>query len=96
MQALVHSLRYVKVKKTAIERIAKAESEGLCLACLEPIGESRVVRMCHERCARATQRAIERGDFTEAERIASGKYGASSPGGRPPSNPVTLEAKQTA
>jgi hypothetical protein len=95
MRALIHSLRYVNVKKSAMDRIAKCERDGLCLACLEKL-DGRVIRACHERCVKATKRAIERGDFTEDERVRDGKLGESSPGGRPASNPVTIEAKQAA
>lgn len=92
MRVRVLVARWVEVKKAAMDRIDKAQREGLCLACMEPLDETRVVRGCHERCARATYRAIERGDFTEDERVQQGKW-LSTDKGRKPSNPVTVEAR---
>ena len=80
------------MNQEAIDRIAKCAREGLCLACLQPLGTGKVVRQCHERCDQATRRAILRRYFTEAQRVREGKYGKAKRGGRPPVNPVTKEA----
>ena len=74
-------------------RVTKCEKEGLCYACMKPLS-GRVVRKCHEKCARATYRAIARGEFTDADRVAEGKWAEPEAGGRKPSNPVTIEARQ--
>lgn len=70
-------------------RINKCDKEGFCYACMKPL-YGRVVRKCHEKCARATYRAIARGDFNDNERVAEGKWAEADPGGRKPSNPVTI------
>jgi|TARA_Y100000310_G_scaffold258715_1_gene267203 hypothetical protein len=82
----------VKMKRGASARVAKAKEEGLCVACLKELDTGRTIRGCHERCARATTRAIEAGHFTEEQRIAEGKLCPAETGGRPPSNPVSVEA----
>ena len=81
------------MKRAAINRINKCEKEGLCLACLKPLDGTRVVRGCHERCARATYRAIERGEIDPDKWVADGKWLALGQRGPKPSNPVTVEAK---
>lgn len=78
--------------RTARIRVNKCEKEGLCYACMKPLS-GRVVRKCHEACARATYRAIQRGECTDEQRIAEGKWSEASPGGRKPSNPVTIEVR---
>lgn len=70
-------------------RIAKAEAEKLCVACLQPL-YGKVIRGCHQKCYRATLRAIEKGLTTEAERVSQGKLLPCNTVGRP-SNPVMLE-----
>ena len=84
----------MELSKAAVRRIAKADSEQLCVGCLEPLGDSRVVRGCHEKCFRATLRAIERGDVTEETRVAEGKLLAAGTRGRKPSNPVTIDSRK--
>jgi hypothetical protein len=86
----------IELNDEAKERLAKAETKNLCVACMEPLDETRVVRGCHERCYRATMRSVANGKTTEAQRIAEGKLLVSEPGGGSPSNPVTKEiyAKQ--
>lgn len=91
MQVKVFELRYIEVKKSARQRIAKAISEGLCVACLQPLDETRTIRGCHERCHRATLRAIQSGRTTDADRVEEGKLLEGKPGGRRASNPVTAE-----
>ncbi len=81
------------MKRSVIQRIAKCEAEGLCMSCLKPIGESRVVRGCHERCARATYRAIKDGKLTDEQRVAEGKWLETAQRGPKPTNPVTIEAR---
>lgn len=93
MQTTVRTYKFVKLTKEATERIAKAERERLCVACLNPLGSSRVIRGCHEACKKATERAIARGDFTEEERVRDGKLLSGHAGGRKPTNPVTIEAR---
>lgn len=81
------------MKRSVVQRIAKCEKEGLCMACMGPLGDGRVVRGCHEKCSRATYRAIERGDFTDEDRVSQGKWLEAAQRGPKPSNPVTIEAK---
>lgn len=80
----------VRMKRGAAERIEKCQREGLCVACLKPLEKGRVIRGCHESCRRLTQIRIDRGDWTQEQRIAEGKLLPLRPGRRP-SNPVTLE-----
>jgi hypothetical protein len=82
---------WVEVKRGAVQRVAKCQSQKLCLACEQPLGDCRVVRGCHERCAKATYRAIESGKTTDAKRIEEGKWLTAEQGGRKPSNPVSIE-----
>ena len=92
MQVAVRSTRWIEVNAEAIARIEKAHAEGLCLACMEPLDETRTLRHCHERCYRATDRAIKSGVWTEDERVAEGKLGEKDITGRPLTNPVSIEA----
>lgn len=94
MQVAVIELRYVEVKKSARDRLTKAEAEGLCVACLKPLGSGMIKRGCHESCYQATRRAIQRGLATEADRVAAGKLREAGHGGRKPSNPVTLDVME--
>ncbi len=76
------------------QRLAKADSEGLCVACMEPLDKiGRVIRGCHERCSAAMWRAINAGTWTEQQRIDEGKLLPAAPG-RPATNPVTIEAQR--
>lgn len=93
MRVKIIVARWVVMDREAKLRINKCDKEGLCYACMKPL-YGRVVRKCHEKCARATYRAIARGDFTDNERVAEGKWAEADPGGRKPSNPVTIEARQ--
>lgn len=92
MHAVIYEKRQIEVKKAALRRIAKAEREDLCVACLRPfeLGEKRQ-RGCCMSCYHATYRAIKQGKVTDAERVAEGKLLPPSPPGRPPSHPVSLE-----
>ena len=92
MKVAVIEIRYVEVKRSAKQRLAKAEAEGLCVACLEPLGEGTIKRGCHERCYIATRRQIDRGVWTMEDRLADGKILEADTGGRKPSNPVSIEA----
>lgn len=92
MRVALIEIRYIEVKRAAKQRLATAEAEELCVACMKPLGETRVKRGCHERCYRATLRAIEKGRFTLADRLADGKILEAGEAGRKPSNPVSIEA----
>ncbi|MEM7558452.1 MAG: hypothetical protein AAF394_04960 [Planctomycetota bacterium] len=94
MRALVLKKVWVDMDKEAIRRIAKAEEEGLCLACLEKLkpGEA-VIRGDHARCYHAIYRAIQRGETTDAQMVAKGMMLEASRGGRPRSNPISIELK---
>jgi hypothetical protein len=96
MQVTIRSKEFVTVNKDAEQRIAKCITERLCCACLQPLNETRTIRGCHEACYRATKRAIARGIFTDAERTSEGKWLEEESGGRPPTNPVTIEAREKA
>lgn len=74
-----------------MSRIEIASKEGLCVACMQPLNGRRSIRGCHVKCHRATLRAIERGETTEAKRVEEGKFLAPQKGGRPRSNPVSLD-----
>lgn len=91
MRALIFERRWVVVRKAARERIERAAREGLCVACMQPLDGTSVKRGCHERCYRATLRAVEQGKTTIAERVSAGKLLERSECGRRPSNPVTVE-----
>lgn len=93
MRALISICEYVKLNRAARQRIAKCESEGLCFACMEPL-EGIVRRHCHQRCYKATLRAVEKGLTTIKKRVAEGRLAGENDGGRPPSNPVTLELQE--
>lgn len=85
-------VEWLEMKRSAVARVEKCRRENLCVACMESLdGEKRVLRGCHERCHAATMRAIARGDVSEESRISDGKLLEKSPGGRKPSNPVTVE-----
>lgn len=87
---------WIDMKRSSVSRIDKCRRENLCVACLGSLeGEKRVLRGCHERCHAATMRAIAKGATTEQARIADGKLLERSPGGRKPSNPVTVEFNET-
>lgn len=92
MKVAVWEVRYVDMKRNAKQRIAKAEREGLCVACMEPLGDGVVKRGCHEKCYAATRRAIKRGVWTLSDRLAEGKLLEYSTPGRKPTNPVSIEA----
>ncbi len=93
MRVQIQVFDWVDMKRSAMQRIEKCKRENLCVACLESLeGEKKVVRGCHERCYAATQKARRLKKFTESQRVAEGKFLAKEPGGRKPSNPVTVEA----
>lgn len=92
MRVAVTEVRWVEVRKPARLRIAKAEEGKLCVACMQPLGDDEPIRGCHSRCYKATLRAIHAGDFTESERVESGKLLEKGKAGRKPSNPVSQEA----
>jgi hypothetical protein len=93
MQVAIVEKRWVSVRKAARERLAKCQQENLCPACLEPLADDEPrMRGVHIRCYHATRRAIQAGKFTEQERVQAGKLLEPSSTGRPPSNPVSVEA----
>ncbi len=92
MRVLVTESRWIEVNRTARLRIAKAEQDHLCVACMEELGKEQAIRGCHSRCYQATLRAIRAGKFTEQERMSAGKLLEKLPSGRPHSNPVSKEA----
>jgi hypothetical protein len=95
MKLEIRRTEWITVKESAKKRLERADAEGLCVACMEKLDGSRVVRGCHERCYRATERAIKRGETSEKERVGEGKLLPSKSGGGKPSNPVTLELRAT-
>lgn len=94
MRIAVQTYRFVEVKQAVQKRIEKAKAKNLCLACLQPLDDTRVIRGCHERCYRATLRAVVAGKTTIADRIAEGKLADESKV-RAVSNPVTVELSST-
>lgn len=94
MQAKIYETRYIEVKKSAQQRIAKAAAENLCVACMQPHDGTRVIRGTHERCYRATLRAIESGKTTDEKRVADGKLLEAESGGRKASNPVSVDVEK--
>jgi hypothetical protein len=82
---------WVEVDRKAVQHIAKCQANSLCLACEQPLGAGRVVRGCHDRCIKATYRGIQSGKTTEQKRIEAGKLLPANPGGRPATNPVSVE-----
>lgn len=87
----VKSIGFVQVDKTARQRVAKAEANNLCCACMEPLDKTRTIRGCHERCYQATIRAIARGLTTDAERVKEGKLLPQASPGPKRSSPVSLD-----
>jgi hypothetical protein len=89
----IKTISWVAMEAKAKARVDKALAERRCVACLEPFADNEVPdRGCHHRCAKATRRAIRRGIYTERKRIEEGKFLPPAQVGRPPSNPVRLEA----
>ena len=75
-------------------RVKNCIANSRCVACCEALDESRTIRGCHERCHRATERAI-RDDLTTAQaRISEGKWLPPNKTGRPVSNTVSLEVRK--
>lgn len=91
MRVSIFVARQVEVKQIAMRRIAKAEAENLCCACMLPRGDGRIVRGLHINCLKATYKAIAAGKCTEDERVQEGKLLTKAKSGRKPSNPVTVD-----
>lgn len=89
----VFTKRLVTVKREAKERIEKCQREGLCLACMEPLGDGPLLRGVHQACYHATFRAVRAGKTTWEQRVAEGKAGQPR-SGRKPTNPVSAEFAQ--
>lgn len=94
MRVQVFSIGFVEMKRSAVQRVAKCQAEGLCCSCLEPLipGE-RVVRGCHVRCAKATYRAIEAGRLTDNGQVEAGEWLSPESGGRKPTIAVSKKAR---
>ena len=85
---------FVDMKKSAMQRVAKCQREGLCCSCEQPlVSDEKIVRGCHVRCAKATYRAIDAGLLTDAGQVAAGEWLPASSGGRPPSLAVSKKAR---
>lgn len=93
MRAKVVSVRWVEVDRKAELRVARCKRNKLCCTCLKPLGNGKVVRHCHEKCARATYRAIARGELTDAEQVEAGWWIEQGTRGPKPTNPVTIKAR---
>lgn len=93
MKARVQQKKWISVRKDVVLRLQKCVKENLCCACLEPLGDKKPIRGCHPACAKATYRAIEKGAFTDEQRVADGKWLQAASAGRKPSNPVSVEAQ---
>jgi len=91
MNLTISEQREIEVSHEAELRIERAKQGHLCVACLCPLDNERVIRGCHCKCHKATVRAIEQGLTTEFERMAEGKFLPKGKSGRRPSNPVTQE-----
>ena len=90
MRVEVRLVRFVEVKQAAIKRIAKAEAEDLCCRCLEALRPSkgRIIRHCHERCARTNYRRIDAGLETDESLVAQGLWMPQEKAGRQLSEPA--------
>lgn len=94
MRVQVFSIGFVEMKRSAVQRVAKCQAEGLCCSCLEPlVADAKVVRGCHERCAKATYRAIESGRLTDNGQVESGEWLPAESGGRKPTIAVSKKAR---
>jgi hypothetical protein len=91
MRVSVRSIEWVEITRIVRMAIARLQVEGKCLACCQPLGDGKVVRGCHEKCAKATYRAIAAGKTTDAKRVEEGKWLPAETGGRKPTNPVSIE-----
>lgn len=85
----------MKLTQAATKRLAICKADGLCVACFRSLGDSRIVRGCHESCYRQTMRFVSQGKLVEADRIRNGRLLEAEPGGRPPVNPVTQEVNRS-
>lgn len=82
------------MKRSAVQRVAKCQAEGLCCSCLEPfIPGEKIVRGTHVRCAKATYRAIEAGRLTDEGQVQAGEWLPAEPGGRKPTIAVSKKAR---
>jgi hypothetical protein len=93
MRAKVVSVRWIEVDQKGMKRVARCIKYKLCCACLKPLGDARVVRGCHEKCARATYRAIERGELSDSDQVEAGEWLPHGQRGPKPTNPVTIKAR---
>ena len=91
MRVAVMKRVWVDMEKAALKRLAKAEAEGLCPACLEVFkeGEARK-RGVHVRCYHAMYRAIRAKEASDEDLVAKGFILEASSGGRPRSNPISI------
>jgi hypothetical protein len=91
MRVRIATEGWINVDRKAVQHIARCQANDLCLACEQPLGDSRVLRGCHERCCKATYRGIKSGKTTEQERMELGKLLPAESGGRRATNPVSVE-----
>lgn len=89
MHVTVFVRRTIQMKHSTELKIAKFKKRKLCLACGKPLGTGKVVRGCHEKCAHATYRAIERGETTDDEAVQEGFWLPHAKRGPKPKNAVT-------
>lgn len=95
MQVRIFTSRFITMSRSVEQRIRRCRKHRLCMTCLKTISpDEKPVRGCHPKCARATYRAIERGCYTDEDRVAEGKW--LWPGKRGPkaSNVATVEAEK--
>ncbi len=91
MQVLIRQLKVVTVNNSGVNRIRKAAKEGLCLGCMN-LNDQLIRGLCSP-CYQATRRLINSGELDEGSLVRDGRILAKSKGGRPATNPVTVESK---
>jgi hypothetical protein len=96
MQVRIFTSRFITMNRSVEQRIRKCQKHRLCMTCLKPIGvNEKSVRGCHAKCARATYRAIERGNYTDEDRVVEGKWLCPGKRGPKPTNVATVEGERT-
>lgn len=85
--------KVVEMSSKGSRRIVKAKQEDLCLGCLSK-SQSKLIRGLCSACYQATLRLINSGQVSEESLLKNGKIYPKSKGGRPASNPVTIEAQE--
>ncbi len=95
MRVRVFVPEWIDMKREIAKQVMERQAQGLCVACGEVLQPdetktARVVRGCHEKCAKAIYRAIEAGKTTDAKQIAIGRWLEPASPGCKPTNPVTM------